>query len=278
MKVTPRYDGPAIISMAGSASDQLVPAIRQRRRLEAFLGTLSPDEWLAQSRCSGWSVRDVVAHLAGVNRFWSISIKSGVAGRPTTYLANFDPVATPEAMVDATRDLEVTQLLAEFTSSNDEFIGAIDDLSDDEWELPAEAPPGHLAVRLVVSHALWDGWIHERDICLPLGVTPPREPDEVACSLRYVAALSAAFAVTSGSNARGHYGVTAFEPDLSFKLTVTDTVALRDQGLDESVPTLSGDALALLEALSYRTDFSEPIPSEWQKVLTGLASVFDVSP
>ena len=31
-------------------------------------------------------------------------------------------------------------------------------------------------MRLLASHALWDGWVHERDIALPLGLTPPEEP------------------------------------------------------------------------------------------------------
>ena len=35
----------------------------------------------------------------------------------------------------------------------------------------------------VLHHALWDAWIHERDVLLPLGVSPTEEPDEVAALL-----------------------------------------------------------------------------------------------
>ena len=34
-------------------------------RLDRFFGALDGDAWLQPSRCAGWSVRDVLAHLAG---------------------------------------------------------------------------------------------------------------------------------------------------------------------------------------------------------------------
>ena len=70
MELSPRYDGPPIISIGGVPDDQLVPLTRQRRRLEAMLADLATDEWAAPSRCDDWTVQDVVAHLAGVNTFW----------------------------------------------------------------------------------------------------------------------------------------------------------------------------------------------------------------
>lgn len=42
----------------------LVPlAVAERRDLADLLQTLAPDQWAAPSLCTGWSVRDVVAHL-----------------------------------------------------------------------------------------------------------------------------------------------------------------------------------------------------------------------
>ncbi|HEY4610047.1 MAG TPA: maleylpyruvate isomerase family mycothiol-dependent enzyme, partial [Ilumatobacteraceae bacterium] len=67
----------------GPADDQLLPLTRQRRRLQAMLATLDDEQWMVQSRCDAWTVRDVVAHLVGVNAFWHASVKAGVAGNPT---------------------------------------------------------------------------------------------------------------------------------------------------------------------------------------------------
>jgi uncharacterized protein (TIGR03083 family) len=35
----------------------------ERRALAAILATLSPDDWTAQSLCTGWTVKDVAAHI-----------------------------------------------------------------------------------------------------------------------------------------------------------------------------------------------------------------------
>ncbi len=77
----------------------------------------------------------------------------------------------------------------------------------------AEAPAGHMALSAVASHALWDAWVHERDICLPLGLPVDVEPDEVAVSLRYAAGLGPAFLATEGSARSGAFGVSVTHPD-----------------------------------------------------------------
>ncbi|HWC80698.1 MAG TPA: maleylpyruvate isomerase family mycothiol-dependent enzyme [Pseudonocardiaceae bacterium] len=40
-------------------------AQREREDLVTLLATLSPEQWLAPSLCTGWRVRDVVGHLIG---------------------------------------------------------------------------------------------------------------------------------------------------------------------------------------------------------------------
>jgi len=170
--------------MDGAADDQLVPVSRQRRRLENTLSQLSEADWTSPSRCAGWSVQDVVAHLADVNQFWATSIRAGLAGTPTRLLANFDPVAVPALMVDQTRGLTTAQVLEQFVTSNASLLGILESVDEDDWAATAEAPPGHLPIRLVASHAVWDCWVHERDIAVPLGVVTPR------CAMRSVPACA----------------------------------------------------------------------------------------
>ncbi len=78
MLVAPRYEGPPIISIAGPPDDQLVPVVRQRRRLAAMLVDLREDDWRSGSRCDAWTVQDVVSHLVGVNVFWRASVLAGL--------------------------------------------------------------------------------------------------------------------------------------------------------------------------------------------------------
>src|SRR5438105_4264977 len=132
MRVTPRYDGPALLEIAGPLDDQLVPLTRQRRRFETM--------------------------LAG--------------------------------------------------------------LTDDEWSAPT----------------LWDCWIHERDVALPLGRTPAIEADEVASSLRYAAALGPGFLINGGDGCRGRFAVDAHRPPTQFWLEVDDSVHVHDGGAPGDAP------------------------------------------
>lgn len=274
--VSPRYEGPPIISIAGTPADQLAPVVRQRRRFAAMIVELSNDDWRLASRCDGWAVQDVVAHLVGVNAFWRASVLAGLAGEPTQVLAGFDPKKTPALMVAQMRELTPDEVRDQFLASNEAFLDVIAELDDDGWAMLAEAPPGHLPIRLVAHHALWDCWIHERDIALPLGLNPPTEPDEVRSCLRYVSALSSAFAISSGLTIAGEFGLHSNDPTVSCVLEVGETVAVRDDVAPRAAPCLRGDAVALVEALSIRTPLPEAVPAEWRQLIEGLAIAFSV--
>src|SRR6187549_2431957 len=100
MRLTPTYDEPVALSLDGDPADQAVPVARQRRRFEALLGSLDDAQWGAPTRCEGWSVQDVTAHLVSVNQFWAASVRAGLAGTPTRVLANFDPAAHPPLLIE----------------------------------------------------------------------------------------------------------------------------------------------------------------------------------
>lgn len=275
MELSPRYDGPPIISIEGSPDDQSAPVARQRRRLEVMVGALSETEWKSPSRCEGWTVQDVIAHLVGVNGFWEISVSAGIAGAPTRVLAGFDPAAHPPLMVDAMREQTPDGVLAQFVQSNDGFLSALADLDDRGWSTIAESPAGHVPIRLLAYHALWDGWVHEHDIALPLGLTPPAEPDEIQSCLRYAAAVSPAFAISSGAECGGVFAVEANDPELRFTVEVGESVIVHDGEAPPDAPRLRGRAVDLIEALSIRAPLPASTPTEWRQLLAGLASAFD---
>jgi uncharacterized protein (TIGR03083 family) len=275
MMVSPRYEGPPIVAIAGAADDQLAPVVRQRRRLETMLMNLSGDDWKTASRCAGWTVQDVVAHIAGVNAFWHASVGAGLAGAPTRVLVGFDPVTTPAMMVARMRELTSEEVLDQLVSSNDAFCEIIGGLDDGGWAALAETPAGHVPIRVVAHHALWDCWIHERDIALPLGLVPPAEPDETLSSLRYVAALSPAIAIVSGRTQGGEFAVEAAEPTACVVLDVGETVSVRDGPVPPGAPCLRGDAVDLVEALSLRAPLPATTPAEWRQLHEGLATAFN---
>lgn len=220
-------------------------------------------------------MHDVAAHLVGVNRFWSLSVRSGLAGAPTRYLTAFDPVATPQLMVEPMRALSHAAILSDYIESLDDLAAAFDGVDGDSWSLLAEAPPGHVALQTLALHALWDGWVHERDIVLPLALTPVEEADEVRACLLYAAILGPTISAATGSSRSGTLVVKAERPTIDFVVAVGDCVVARPRTPeDPAAPELRGPAVDLIEGLSLRVPLDHDLPPEDCWLLEGLAQVF----
>ena len=282
MQLAPHYGSEPILTLDGDPASIAVPAIRQLRRLAATLATFTDEQWAHPSRCEGWTTRDVILHLTPTNSYWALSVGAGLRGEPTRFLGTFDPVASPAQMVAAASPASNAEVLAAYTASVDTWAGVLASVTGDQWNAPAEAPPGHISVSAVAHHALWDSWVHERDIMLPLGLPTDEQPDEVAACLRYAAALGPALAACHG---RTDQGVLAVEPTgctaTPFEVAVTDRVRVRPRGDTATVPAadlvLAGDSVQLLEAFSVRAPLPElPPTATW--LVNGLRETFDALP
>jgi len=264
-----------VLRLTGEHPDPAEVLLRQRRRLADVLAGLDEAQWSTPSRCEAWDVRGVIAHLVDVDRFWTFSIGAGRAGEPTRFLATFDPVVTPPQLVDAMADVDPAAMLETFRSGIDGVAAALADLDDLGWDTPAEAPPGHIPLRALVLHALWDGWIHERDIVVPLGLTPVEEPDEVTACLLYAAALGPAFAACAGSDREATLVVEATDPATCVVVGIgPDVTASLGGAAPADAVVVRGDAVDLVERLSLRAPLPS-LPAEDRWVLGDLATAFD---
>ena len=162
-------------------------------------------------------------------------------------------------------------------ASNDALAATVEGLADESWSVAAEAPPGHVAIRVLALHALWDAWIHERDIALPLGLNPVEEPDEIAASLAYVAALGPAFLALGGSTRAATLEVVTTDPQLHLAVELGASVVLRRGPAAPAAQTvtLTGDAVELLESLSFRRPLTAELAPDDRWVLGSLGQVFD---
>jgi uncharacterized protein (TIGR03083 family) len=275
MQITPRYDGPTIIEMDGDPAAILEPFVRQRRRLERVLDGLDDAQWRTASRCDGWTAQDVITHLVSTNQFWTFSLQAGLDGAPSRFLTGFDPKATPAQLVDAAKGQTPTETLAAFAESNAALLAVAETITDTGWSTMTEAPPGHVSASATVHHALWDSWIHERDVLVPLGCTQEVHDDEVVACLRYAAALTAAFAVTSGKATPG--ALTIETPLTTVTLTVADDVVHVSSDASGARVVLRGDAVELVEQLTYRAPLTQPVAAEHAWLLSGLAEVFEAA-
>ena len=272
--INPRYDPPGILSLDGPADAIREPLIRQRRRLAEIGAGLSTDDWAAPSRCDGWRVQDVFAHLVGVDGFWFLSTSAGLAGDPTRILGAFDPAATPAAMVDATRNQSARETLDQFVAASEQFIALVEGLDAADFERVAESPPGHVTIGALAHHALWDAWTHERDILEPLGRTQVARDDEIAACLRYCAAMGPALQLQTGPSRPGTYAIVATDPGIECTLVVDDSVRVRE-GVATNAPTLAGTAIGLIDALTVRCPLPPTAPNDWHELRSGLATAFD---
>lgn len=275
MRLTPRYDEPGFFRIDLDLGDPAGPLVRQRARLASTLAELDDDQWAAPSRCDGWSAKDVVAHLAVANQFWALAVGTGRAGEPTRFLATFDPVASPIEHVDATRAESPAEVLGRFVATNDALADALAGLDDEGWSALGEAPPGHVPLRAVALHALWDAWVHERDVLLPLGVAPAEEADEIVASLAYAAALGPALALCSGETRAGSIAVLPDDADVAIVVDAGPDVVVRGGDVPADALRLTGRAVDLLEGLSRRAPLPCPVPDGQEWLLAGLAQAFD---
>jgi uncharacterized protein (TIGR03083 family) len=275
MQLTPRYGSDPVLVLDGPPDEIIGPTIRQRTRLATAVASFTDEQWAHRSRCSSWSNRDVIAHLESTNTYWAYSITAALRGKPTRLLTSFDPVTTPSDMVAGTRGLSPSDVLERFMASNTKLEELIGSLDGEACSAPAEAPPGHISISAVLHHALWDSWVHERDILLPLGIEPDEEADEIAPCLRYAAALGPAFALNEGATHRGVLAVDVKDPDVSFVVEIGDRVVVHS-GEAAADLRLTGGAVDLLEALSVRQPLDEPIPTEVSWMVSGLSEAFAV--
>ena len=279
MQLNPHYGADPVLVLEGDPTAILGPTVRQRRRLAATVAGFTDAEWTHPSRCDGWSSRDVIVHLDGTNFFWTQSIAAGLRGEPTRYLATFDPVTSPALSVAQSRELSSSEVRDRFVESTNTLVALLESLEPDDWTRLAEAPPGHVSISAVTHHALWDSWVHERDILLPLAARPIVEVDEVLACLRYAAALGPALALSNGIEHRGRLALHATEPEADVLVEIGDHVLVTnllatDETADADL-TLTGPAVDLVDMLSIRRPVDQVIPADVAWMLAGLSKVFD---
>jgi hypothetical protein len=190
-------------------------------------------------------------------------------------LEGFDPKTTPAAMVDAVSAKTPADTLAELVRSDDALCELVSGLDDQQWSTIAEGPPGLVPIRLLVHHALWDSWIHERDVGVPLGLEVAEEPEEVLACLRYVAGLVPAVAVALGTAKPAVMVLETTDPDGRVVVEVTDRVVVHDRPAADAAVVLRGSAVDLVESLSARAPLPDSVPPDHRWLVDTLATVFE---
>jgi uncharacterized protein (TIGR03083 family) len=149
--------------------DRIAAARRERDDLVAFCRSLEPGEWSQPSRCEGWSVQDVVAHMGaiahGIFTPWALKFMTA---------KNIE--RNNDADVEVRRTWTPEQVLAEYEKWSSRLIkllavGQRPPLAKAPFKL---AELGVYPMALVASAATFDTHLHLHDDLAPaLGRTLP---------------------------------------------------------------------------------------------------------
>ncbi|GAA3520199.1 maleylpyruvate isomerase family mycothiol-dependent enzyme [Actinocatenispora rupis] len=165
--------------MAGTVSDLDPFALfdTEASRLDGYFARLSGPDWDRPSRCTGWSVRDVLAHLAGEEMYNHACLDDDVAGlmRRMEEAGLTDLDGFNQWCVDERRGLPVEDVLAEWRTADARTRAGMRARGRDAT-LPTMAGP--YPVGLQTLHYAAEFATHADDV----GYRPPpaEEPDRTA--------------------------------------------------------------------------------------------------
>jgi uncharacterized protein (TIGR03083 family) len=210
--------------------------LEELERFEALIGGLTPAEWATPSRCTGWTVGDVAAHVTG--------------GMADVAAFRLEGLGTPEVTARQVGErhgrsaADLADELAATIKATADLLGAF---SDEAWGM--QAPGGFDFTLGEGVEALWhDAWLHGDDILSALG-RPSVGGGGMKASVSHIADVLSRegwgpavlaldglpeFPINGGAG-RGASGGSRFTGDpLTFVLAATGRGDLARVGLDES--------------------------------------------
>jgi uncharacterized protein (TIGR03083 family) len=247
-------DAGAPMSMPTSPDEVLTAWRGHRRRFRDWFAALDDAGWTRETRCSEWQVRDIAQHLTSGAQFLGYTLHKARKGEPTHLLADFDAQQTPKATTAMFDGAPPDQLLEQLHAMDARVDAELEQLANEGWGVTAEAPPGRVPAHVSVNHFLFDSWVHERDVLLPVGQTPVTDRGEAAAVVTYVLALAGiAGTIEEGPPRPGSIKVhvTDMDEHLSLDITAAGSVVRFCPGSGAS--NVTADAGALVDVATGRT-------------------------
>ncbi|MEQ8841657.1 MAG: maleylpyruvate isomerase family mycothiol-dependent enzyme [Acidimicrobiales bacterium] len=224
------------------------------QRLVETWRTFTREQWDHPSRNPEWTVHQTVRHLAdALDRGAGIVTVDRSQGEP-----RFDPRSTPDEWLAASDHDSPERTIERFSSAASTYRDRVGErwAAGDTAHESTVYGTAHWTVN--VAHLLWDSWIHERDVLLPLGLP----------------------AVSSEAEERvvGLYGLLmALVPSRSTGRSVVATVQLRGLGrhtieatneagslvsaeISDDAPAICGVLTETIDALAGRGDVADALP------------------
>lgn len=129
--------------------------------LEEVCSQLDDADWNRPTDCPGWSVKDQLAHIAGIEA--RLIGRAGAPGQPVQAPHVRNPLgAVNEQEIDWRRSRSPQELLEEYREVTAERAKALADIED--WSAKAHGVLGEAPMTEIVSVRVLDVFYHEQDI------------------------------------------------------------------------------------------------------------------
>jgi len=227
--------------------------VRHRRRFAASVTSLDKAVLRTPSRCSEWTVADVLRHGCDVDQ-WLRTIWAGEVP-----FSAFDPRVTPHESVVDGRSVPDVEVRDRYVESAEAMAAEVDGSGPERWGLPSLSFAGAVPWWLGLLHMLFDSWVHERDALLPLGREVAVASDELGAVLAYSLAIVPHVSRRLGCDEPVDavvcgFRVTADEGPVTVTRLAGDPPA--------GVPVLTGDPPFVVDALSGRCSLEEVLTGD----------------
>ncbi len=130
--------------------------------IDDLVDQLQPDQWTTQSLCPDWTVRGVIVHLGAIEHM--------LLGEPPGSMPDalpFHKAADWMQSVASLGDRELVQRYRDVIAGRRDELAA---MSDDDFDLPCMTPVGPGTYGRFMEVRVFDFWVHEQDIRVPLGL------------------------------------------------------------------------------------------------------------
>jgi uncharacterized protein (TIGR03083 family) len=217
----------------------------QRQRFAAVLRRFGPDDWAAPTRCADWSAHDVIRHLCDCN-----AIAAGTDAHALEVTAGFDPRITPRGWPALSADESPSASFSRFLATTAELLALLRDRLAHGLRFDVCLPYGPMDWTILVLHAFWDSWLHERDVLLARGREHPTDGDATSYAAAYGVFIAGAVAAMFGEQVQqtltlGGDGGGVFELNTHGTVTLTASrVTTTGPSAAEATDALAGRAPA----------------------------------
>lgn len=149
--------------------EELVDALDDVWSSTAAVGTaLTEAEWDAPTDCPGWTVKDVVAHVIGIEETIQGHATPAV-DVPDYAHVHGDVARMNETWVESMRRLAGAEVLERFTRVTAERLAVLRATDTAGFGAETWTPRGPGTVRDQLGFRIFDSWVHEQDIRLAVG-------------------------------------------------------------------------------------------------------------